>query len=240
MTQPTAAFAPQRVARIAAVLFLFTILTGVFAQFFISDRLVVGNDAAATATRILQHPSLHRWGFTIFMIEMALQVAMTVLFYLLLRPVNRSVALVGLCLNLLGCVIKTFGRLFYLAPSFILRDTHYLGVFTPEQVQSLALLFLHLNDHAAAMALGFFGLGDLLQGWLILRSTFLPRALGAVSLLSGLGWMTFLSPTLGYRLFPIVALVGLLASVALITWLLVFGVNVQRWNERAMAAGTGL
>ena len=237
MTERTMAFAPKRTARIAAVLFLLTILTGVFAQFFVSDRLIVWGDAGATATRIAQNRSLYQWGFTIYMIEMAMQVSATALFYLLFRPVNRSVALVGLCLGLLGCVIKTLGRLFFLAPLFIQRDAHALSVFSAEQQQALALFFLRLNDHAAAMALGFFGLDDLLRGWLAFRSTFLPRILGAVSMISGLGWMTFLSPTLGYRVFSIVALVALLVSVAMITWLLVFGVNEQRWKERARAMG---
>src|SRR5438876_10863932 len=104
MTQSTATFAPKRTARIAGVLFLLTILTGVFAQFFVSDRLVVWGDAAATATNILRSRSLYQWSFTIYMLEMAFQVATTALFYLLLRPVNRSVALIALCLGLLGCV----------------------------------------------------------------------------------------------------------------------------------------
>ena len=173
------------------------------------------------------------------MLEMAFQVATTALFYLLLRPVNRSVALIALCLGLLGCVIKTTGRLFYLAPLFILRGAPYLNTFTPEQLRSLALLFLKINDHAAAMALGFFGLDELLRSYLIFRSTFLPRALGVMSAITGVGLLTFLSPTFGYRLFPIVALVGLLASAAMITWLLVFGVNEQRWSERAMTTGAG-
>jgi len=239
MTQSTSTFAPKRTARIAGVLFLLTILTGVFAQFFVSDHLVVWGDAAATATNILRSRSLYQWSFTIYMLEMAFQVATTALFYLLLRPVNRSVALIALCLGLLGCVIKTTGRLFYLAPLFILRGAPYLNTFTPEQLRSLALLFLKINDHAAAMALGFFGLDELLRSYLIFRSTFLPRALGVMSGITGVGLLTFLSPTLGYRVFPIVALVGLLASAAMITWLLVFGVNEQRWRERAMTRGAG-
>lgn len=239
MTEQTAAFAPQRTARITAVLFLLTILTGVFAQIFVSNRLIVSGDAAATATNITQNRSLYQWGFTIYMLEMGFQVAVTALFYLLLKPVNRSVALVATCLGLLGCVIKTLGRLFYLSPLFILGNAHYLSVFTPEQLRALTLLFLDLNDHAAGMGLAFFGLQGLLRGYLLFRSTFLPRVLGAMTAISGVGLLTFLSPSLGYRLFPIVAAVGLLGSAAMILWLLVFGVNEQRWKERAMAARGG-
>ena len=237
MTGQTATFAPQRTARITAVLFLLTILAGLYAQMFVSNRLIVWDDAAATATNIMGNRSLYQLGFTIYMLEMACQAAMTVLFYVLLKPVDRSVALISMCLGLLGCVIKTMGRLFYLSPLFILDDARYLTVFAPEQVRSLTLLLLGLNDHAAAMGLAFFGLQGVLKGWLILRSTFWPRFLGAVTLISGVGWLAFLSPSLGYQAFPIVALVGLLASAVTIFWLLVHGVNEQRWKEQAIAAG---
>ena len=88
-----------------------------------------------------------------------------------------------------------------------------------------------MNDHGAAIALAFFGFYALLTGYLILKSTFLPRILGALSVFGGLGWLTFLYPPLGYRLFPYLAAFGLLGAGALIVWLLVFGVNEQRWKE---------
>jgi hypothetical protein len=227
---------PRLKARIAGVLYLLTILTGIFAQGFVSGRLVVDGDAAATATNILTHRSLFELGFTVYLIEMACQIAITALFYDLLKPAGRSISLLAAFLGLAGCVIKTFSRLFYIAPLFVLGGAHYLSVFSPEQLQALALLFLKVNDHGAAIALVFFGFYALLTGYLILRSTFLPRFLGVLSVLGGLGWLTFLNQPLGYRLFPYIAVLGILGAVALIVWLLVFGVNEQRWKEQASAA----
>jgi len=134
------------------VLYLLTILMGIFAQGFVSERLVNFGDAAATATKILAHRSLFEWSFTVYMIEMACQIMTTALFYFLLKPVSRSIALVAAFLSLSGCIIKAFSRVFYIAPLFVLGGAQYLSVFSPQQLQAPALLFLKVNDRGAAMA----------------------------------------------------------------------------------------
>src|ERR1700687_3010909 len=228
---------PRLKARITGAFYLLTILTGIFAQGFVSGRLVVDGDAAATAASILAHKSLFQLGFAVYLIEMACQIAMTALFYDLLKPAGRSVSLLAAFLGFAGCVIKTFSRLFFIAPLFILGGAHYLSVFSAEQLQALALLFLKVNDHGAAIALVFFGFYALLTGYLIVRSTFLPRTLGVLSVLGGLGWLSFLYLPLGYRLFPYIAAFGLLGATSLMLWLLVFRVNAERWNEQAGVIG---
>jgi hypothetical protein len=239
MMEPSAETSPRLKARITGVFYLLTILTGIFAQGFVSGRLVVDGDAAATATNILTHRGLFQLGFAVYLIEMACQIAMTALFYDLLKPAGRSLSLLAAFLGLTGCVIKTFSRLFFIAPLFILGGAHYLNVFSAEQLQALALLSLKVNDHGAAIALVFFGFYALLQGYLIIRSTFLPRILGVLSVFGGLGWLSFLYPPLGYRLFLYVAAFGLLGAASLIFWLLVFGVNEERWKEQASQQGCG-
>jgi hypothetical protein len=213
--------------------YLLTIVTGIFAQGFVSGTLVVEGDAGATATNILMHQGLYQLGFTVCLVEMACQVATIALFYGLLKPAARSISLVAAYLGLAGSVIKTFSRLFYLAPLFVLGGAQYLNVFNREQLQALALLFLKVNDRGAAIALAFFGFYALLTGWLMIRSAFLPTTLGGLSVVAGAGWLTFLHPPLGYRMFPFVALFGLVGAAALIVWLLVFGVNDEAWNEQA-------
>jgi hypothetical protein len=238
MMERIAETSPRLKARIAGAFYLLAMLTGIFAQGFVSGSLVVDGDgdAAATATNILTHRGLFQLGFAVYLIEMASQIAMTALFYDLLKPAGRSVSLVAAFLGLTGCIIKTFSRLFFIAPLFILGGAHYLSVFSREQLQALALLFLRVNDHGAAIALVFFGFYAPLTGYLIIRSTFLPRILGVFSVVAGVGWLTFLYQPLGYRLFPYIAALGLLGAASLMLWLLVFGVNEQRWKEQASAA----
>jgi hypothetical protein len=236
MTERIAEASPRSLAKIAGVFYLVNILTGIFAQGFVSDRLVVSGDAAATATNILTHESLFRLGFAVYLIEMACQVAVTVLFYYLLKPAGRSVSLLAACLSLVGIAIKTVSRLFYIAPLLVLGGASYLSVFNAEQLQALSLLLLKVNEQGAAIGLIFFGFYAVLKGYLIIRSTFLPRILGVLAILAGLGLLTFLHMPLGYRLFPYIAALGLLGAVPQILWLLVVGVNAERWKEQAAGA----
>src|SRR5260221_11883971 len=104
MTERIAEMSPRTKARITGVFYLVTILMGIFAQGFVSERLVVDGDAAATATNILTHRDLFQLGFAVYLIEMACQIAMTALFYDLLKPAGRSVSLVAAFLGLAGRV----------------------------------------------------------------------------------------------------------------------------------------
>lgn len=236
MTGRIAKASPRFLARMAGLFYLVTILAGIFAQGFVSERLIVFSDAAATANNILAHKGLFQLGFTVYLIEMAAQVAMTALFYELLRPVSKSVSLLAAFWGLTGCIIKTFSRVFYIVPLFILGGGSALSVFRSEQLQALALVLLKVNDQGAAIALAFFGFATVVKGYLIFRSTFLPKWLGVLSMVAGVGWLTFLHPTLGYKAFAIIAPLGLLGSAAMILWLLIFGVNEERWKEQAGAA----
>jgi len=137
---------------------------------------------------------------------------------------------------LVGCAIQAMSYVCYLAPFTLLGGAQYLRVFKVEQLQALVLTLLKLRSQAEQIDLVFFGFFDLLIGCLILRSTFLPRILGVLMALAGLGWMIFLAPPLANYLSHYILPLGFVAELALMVWLLVKGVNVARWQEQASAA----
>lgn len=231
---------PKAMARVAGAFYLLTIVAAIVGQGLVAQRLVDSRDASVTAANIVAHGDLYRFGYSAYMIEMTAQVVMTMLFYELLKPVSRAGSLIAAVLGVVGCGIKALSRVFYVAPALVLDGKHHLAAFSEAQLQALALLFYDVNEMGAAIAVVFFGFATLLKGWLIIRSTFLPRALGWVAVVGGIGWLTFLWPPLGYRLNLYIAAVGLLGSVATIVWMLVYGVNEGRWVEQGRSAEAGL
>ena len=137
--------------------------------------------------------------------------------------------------SLAGCTIQADTCTFHLAPLVILGDAPYLSVFKTEQLQAQAYMFFKLYVQTYRIALVFFGFYCLLVGYLIFRSTFLPRILGALMAFAGLGWLSFLWAPLAKYLSPYNLAPGMLGEGLLIVWLLVKGVNVQRWKEQAKA-----
>jgi len=174
---------PGRNARIAGFFYLLTFLTGLPA-FFIRSGL----------------------GVVLGLIAGTCYIVVTLLFYYIFRPVNRTLSLLAATVSLAGCAIGPVAAAFH---------------FT-----------LQVNP------LVFFGFYCLLIGYLIFRSSFLPSILGALMAFAGLGWLTFLSTSVASRLEPYNLVPGFIGEGALTVWLLVKGVNEQRWHEQASAAAT--
>jgi hypothetical protein len=233
MRNPPAETSPSARARILGVCYLFVIFAGITAQALIADRLVVSNDAAKTAANIIANKSLYRLAYTIFMLEMVAQAVVSAMFYDLLKPVNRSAARVAMIIGLTGCGIKTMARLFYYAPLIVLGGATYLSAFQPNQLEALSLTLIRINNQGAAIAIIFFGFEVSIRGWLLLRSEFLPRFLGVLSMLGGLGWLTYLWPPLGSQAFIPVALFAIAGVVITSGWFFIRGVDDAKWIERA-------
>src|SRR5262249_20559700 len=224
---------PKVCARMAGVCYLLGAQASVFGQLIIPGRLVVSGNAATTAVNILAHESLYRFAVVLAFTSVPFHIVWAILFYKLFKPVNRSIPLLAAFVLLMACAMWTLSVLFSLAPLLVLKGTNSLSAFAPEQLQALALVLLRLNAQAFDVGLVFFGLWCILIGYLIAKSTFLPRTIGALYALDGLGSLTLLWQPLAHYLYPYnLALAGP-GEISLLLWLLVRGVNVQRWNEQA-------
>jgi hypothetical protein len=236
----TSEMSPRTKARLGGALFLATIITGIIAEGFLSGRLIVAGDAAATARNIVANQAVVRAAFAIYMIEMACQTAMVAVMYDLLMPVDRSVARTAAVFGFIGCGIKILARLFFYAPLFVLGGSSYLSAFDPKQLEAIAYLLIRVNNQAAGMALFFFGVHTLMEGYLMVRATFLPRVLGVLALIGGAGWIAFIYPPLGHNFFFPIALIGLVGSFVTIGWLLVRGVDERKWHEMATGSSSSI
>ena len=231
----TESIALQPKDRVIGLVYLFYFLTAILSV-FLSKDIVVPGDAAATANNILAHESLFRSSFAVNLIATMLYIALTALFYNLFKPVNRNLSLIAAFFSIMGCAMQTFGSLFQLAPLVILSDSMPLAIFNEEQLQTLSLLFLKLQTQSFNIGLVFFAFYCLLIGYLILRSTFLPRILGVLMVVAGLGWVTFLAPPLAEHISRYTQIFGFVAEVLLMLWLLLVGVDVRQWKEKSNAS----
>jgi len=223
---------PSPSPRVTGAIYLLYFLMAIIAVVLVRG-LVIAGDAASTAHNIVAHETLFRAGSAIGLIGTALYVAVTALFYGLFKPVNETLARLALLFSLVGCAMQGASNVLQLAALDVLGSGRYLNSFSVEQSQALAMLFLTLHAQSGYIEIMFFGLFDLVIGYLIVRSTFLPRFLGILMVLAGIGWLTFLSPAFASHAAPLIESLGFVAELCLMLWLIFMGVNVERWKEQA-------
>jgi Domain of unknown function (DUF4386) len=204
----------------------------------LSGRLMVKGDPAATAANLLANEALFRSGTAALLISTAFYIAATLFVYELLKPVNRSISLLAAFFSLVGCAVGALSCFLDFIPFVLLKGAPYLTVYTTEQLQALSYAFLNVRVEANNIGLFFFGLHCLGVSYLILRSTFLPRPIGVLMVLAGLGWLTFLSTPFADSVMPFNMMVSGIGELSFTLWLLVKGADVQRWKEQASSAAS--
>ena len=226
---------PRAKARVAGVLYALEGTAWEFGWLYFRGRFLVPGNSSATASAILANETLFRLCCAAALLAVAFHLAYTVLFYDLFRPVNRTIALLAAVFGVVAGTLQASAVLFQLAALLVVGGGALTG-FTGQQAQSLALLFLNLNAQAFNVYLIFFGFWLIPTGYLIARSTFMPRLIGVFLMLDGVGWATYLYPPLATAIYPVIAIVAAFGEIPLLLWLLVFGVNAQRWKEQAGAS----
>ncbi len=238
MTNPVVDASPRFQARVGGWLYLVIIVAGLFGEMFVRASLVAPGDPAATAANIVSSQGLWRLGIAANLFHLACAVVLAMIFYALLRPVSRSLALLAVLFNMVAIVVEAVAKLFLLTALLPLGTAEYLRAFEPEQRHALAYLSIRSHELGFGLSLLFFGFECLVLGYLIFKSSFLPRALGVLMQVAGLCYLVnsfalVLTPGLSSLVVLVPAFV---AEVSLCLWLIVRGVDATRWHERAVAS----
>jgi len=228
---------PRALARIGGVLYLIIIVIGLYGEAFVREKLVVSGDAEATAANIRSQESLWRLGIAAELFLLICAVVLTVIFYILLRPVSRDLALLATSFNLVSVALEAAYALHLIATLFPLGNAGYLKAFTPEQLNALASLSVRSHGNGFGVALIFFGCFCLIAGYLIFRSGYLPKTVGVLMQIAGLSYLInsfalILSPSVANQMYPAILVPAFIGETSLCLWLLVKGVNVEKWRFR--------
>lgn len=223
-------------SRAAGIFLVLSIFGGWFWEMYVPSVMLTG-DAATTAAQLRLHEGLFRLGFAAYLVEAFSDVVLAWLFYVLLRPVHRDLALLSAFFGLVSMLVFAVTMLLYFAAPMFLSGNRYLAAFPPDQADSMASLFLSLYAGLSGVSMLFYGTAWLIRGYLTFRSTYLPRLLGALMVAAGLG---FVAKTAAQVLAPAYSWDVLLApmflnAVALAIWMLAKGVDRDKW-DRAVAA----
>ena len=240
MTTHTPKTSPQVYARIGGILYLMIIIAGALGEIFIRGKLIVSGDAISTANHLMASESLWRIGIAGDLLMHVCDIPLMLVFYLLLRPINKNLALLALLFNLIQTAVLVVNKLNLLMPLFLLGNADYLKAFESNQLYALAYLFIKAHDYGFGIGLIFFGFACLMYGYLLFRSGYFPRTLGVLMAMAGLSYLTnsftlLLAPVYAGTIFPVLVL-ALIGELSLCLWLIVKGVNVEKWKQRTLEA----
>ena len=226
---------PQTTARLAGALWLIVIAVSI-ASIFAAPSVNTRGSPAETAASILAAETPYRLAFALLFVGSLCYLGVTALLYELLRPVNRSVALFGAFASLAGLTIGAAGAVNELGALALLKEAATAAPAAANQLQTIAQFFLR---DAAEFKVGmvFFGHHVASIGYLILRSTFLPRIIGGVLVAGGSSYIissfaSFVAPAVGARLSPLVIPIAILGEGSLTLWLLFKGVNAEKYSSQ--------
>src|SRR5256714_2840618 len=216
--------------RLIGVVWVLYFLIGALGA-LLTRGIVVSTDAVSTANNILAHASLYRAGYAVDLVANLICVALTALVFGLVRRVNPTLALLAAFFSLVGCTVQIMGELLRLAPNVVLANPQLASAFGAHQVQAAALLSVILYRSVFQISFVLFACFELVTGFLILKSTFLPRWLGWWWIAAGTIWMTFLWPPLATSIWPLL-IAGGAAELALPVWLLVKGGDGPMYEDQ--------
>ena len=241
MTTRTTKTSPRTYARVAGVLYLIIFILGPFAFFLGRTSVVVPGDATATAANVMASESVFRIGMVAESVIVLVEIVLAAILYVLLRPVSQPLSLAAAFARLAEAIVQAVNLLTSVPALLLLAGAGYLTVFEPDQLDALVLLFLDANEFGVPVWGLLFGFHLLLLGYLVYKSGFWPKILGILLLIASIGYLAqsyghILAPQYDDLLSTVVLVMTIPGELAFTVWLLWKGVDVERWEERALAS----
>lgn len=223
----------KKTARMAGFLYLMYMVITIPADVLGRSKLIVLGDATTTARNIVASAWQFRIGFVVDLVGAVLFLLTAWALYVLLKPVNKNIALLFLLLNLGGVAVWCFSDLFLIASQLLVSGADYLKVFQADQLQALAMLSLYIYNN------GFWGIAQIFfsawlfpLGYLVFRSGYLPRILGIVLMVECFCWLLY---PIQFFFFPgnvvltyLSSAAGFIGEFSLMLWLLIMGAKEQK------------
>jgi hypothetical protein len=226
----------QRTARIAGAFYLLITVLSIFVHFYVPAQLIAPGDAATTADSIVASDGLFRMGIATELVLLLSEIVLSVLLYVLLKPVNNALSLAAAVSRLAMTTIHGVNLLTHFIVLLLLGGAGYLVVFEPDQLQALSMVFLDAYDYGFTIGIVFLFLHALILGYLIFKSGYFPRILGVLFMIASLGYLIdsfshVLIPN--YKTGPVYLAIPIaIAEIAFPLWLLIKGVNAKQWQKR--------
>ena len=228
---------PQTTARLAGILYIIITVAAIIAHFVVPDQLIIAGDAAATAENIATSESMFRFGMIggelVILIS---EVILSIVLYVLLRPVNKTLSLIAAVSRLVMTAIHGLNLLNYYVILQVLNGADIASTFSPDQVNALVALFLDMHSYGFSIGIAFLVPHVLVLGYLIFTSGYFPRVLGILFMFAGVGYLIDVTGHLlisDYTTTPgAIAAVIAIAEIAFPVWLLVKGVKIADWQQR--------
>lgn len=223
----------KKIARVAGVGYLIIFLSGIYANFFVLESLIVPGDATITANNIMSSESLFRAGILSFIIMVIFDVVLAWALYVLLKPVHQELSLLSGWLRLVNATIFGIALYHLFSVLQLLSGAAYLGTFETGQLHAQVMLSLGSFNNIWLIGLVFFGIHLIFLGYLIIKSGYIPKVLGFLLIIAAVGYLidsfaNFLMPNyVDYKdVFALVVVVpGVIGELAFTIWLLWKGVK---------------
>jgi hypothetical protein len=225
---------PQKTAKIAGALYLMMAPFAIFSVIYVPTLLIEAGDATATAHNVVESRMLFRTGIVSWLTCQVIFIFLVAALYNLLKQVNKNIALLMVFLSLIGVPIACLNELNRFAALLLLSDADYLSVLDLNTIHAQVQLLLNLHTYGLNIAQIFWGLWLFPFGFLVFKSGFLPRTLGILLIIGCFGYLAdsitfFLFPSFEMTVSPVTGI----GEILLPLWLLIKGIDLERWDLHA-------